>query len=133
MVDIDTATKDFERFIEAQRVNPMKLLKLEDEKETFINLIENGYAIINDDGSVKYNLLYPVKSDSGEKEVESLDFSIRRIRIEDIEKRMNGKTDTENGRKLIGFLTKINAGLLSKFDADDIKYLSDISAFFLPR
>lgn len=132
-IDTETATKDCKRFIEALKINDIKLQKLEAEKETIIELIENGYVIINEDGSVIYNLLYPIVSDSDSVEIDHLNFSIRRVRIEDIEKKLNGKNDIENGRKLIGFLTKTNSGLISKFDADDVKYLSDIAAFFLPR
>jgi hypothetical protein len=132
-VDRETAEKDLNVFIEALRVNANKLSKLEDEKESVLQLIESGNITISESGEITYELIDPIKSESNETILSKLIFKPRRVRVDDIEKRMIGKNDIEKTRNMFAFLTAENSGYFSKMDSDDFINISSIAAFFLPR
>jgi hypothetical protein len=132
-VDRETAEKDLNVFIEALRVIANKLSKLEDEKESVLQLIESGNITISESGEITYELIDPIKSESNETILSKLIFKPRRVRVDDIEKRMIGKNDIEKTRNMFAFLTAENSGYFSKMDSDDFINISSIAAFFLPR
>ena len=135
MIDKEVAREDFERFISALRIDQLKRGKLEEEEESIISLIENGNLIVNEDGSLIYKLMYPESTNDqdGNPLTTHIEFPIRRIRVEDLEKKMIGKNDMEKTRRIFSFITKTSSNIFSKIDSDDYKYCSDIVAFFLPR
>lgn len=133
MIDRDTAREDFERFVKELKVNDIKRSHLEEEEENAITYIEQGYLTVSENGELTYQLMYPIEVEEGE-DIEKLTFRKKRVRVEDMEKKMVGKNDMEKTRKIFAFLTNgVNSGIFSKVDADDFKAISDIAAFFLPR
>lgn len=132
----EVAQADFERFASAIKLNQMKREKLEADEsqpiESVINLIENGYVTIAEDGLLTYLLIEKVEKD-GDIILSEVPFKPRRVRVEDIERRMTGKNDLEKTRNMLSFLTGVNAGILSKVDGDDFAHIGTISTFFLPR
>lgn len=132
----EVAQADFERFASAIKLNQMKREKLEADEsqpiESVINLIENGYVTIGEDGLLTYLLIEKVEKD-GDIILSEVPFKPRRVRVEDIERRMTGKNDMEKTRNMLSFLTGVNAGILSKVDGDDFAHIGTISTFFLPR
>ena len=135
MVKVDnlTAVKDFNRFVDILRVNAVKLEKLIDEKDAILSLIESGDITIDESGTLVYKLIEPIKNDAGDVILSTISFKSRRVRVEDIEKRMTGKNDIEKTRNMFAFLSGENTGHFSKMDGDDFVNISNVAAFFLPR
>ena len=131
-VDIEVAEQDFQRFVKALKVNELKLKKLEEEKEAVIELIEYGYAYVDEEGKITYKLIEPVTFESGKEAISELKFDLRRITVGEMEKNMTGKNDIEKTRRMFGFLTKTNSGLFKGLK-DDFMNIANIAAFFLPR
>ena len=132
-IDNETAVNDLNRFITALRVTDVKLEKLAEEKESVIKLIESGHISVSDENSVTYQLIEKIEDDNKSTILDSVTFKPRRVRVDDIEKRMTGKNDIEKTRNMFAFLTGVNSGLFSKLDGDDFINISSIAAFFLPR
>lgn len=132
-VDRETAESDLQRFIDDIGINELKLSKIEDEREAVTTLIEHGYLVVNEAGSLTYNLQYPVKNDDGQISLESIDLKQKRYSVGDLEKHMVGKSDLEKTRKMLAHMTGENAGLIYKIDSEDLIALGEITAFFLPR
>lgn len=131
-VDIEVAEQDFQVFVDALKINELKLKKLEDEKDSVIELIEYGYASVDEDGRITYKLVEPVTFESGNEALSELTFGLRRITVGEMEKQMVGKNDIEKTRRMFGYLTKQNSALFKKM-GDDFMNVSNIAAFFLPR
>ena len=131
-VDIEIAEQDFQRFIEALKVNELKLKKLEEEKDAVIELIEYGHACVEEDGKIIYKLIEPVEFESGKEAISELKFGLRRITVGEMEKNMIGKNDIEKTRRMFAYLTKTNSGLFKGLK-DDFMNVANIAAFFLPR
>ena len=132
-VDIEVAEQDFQRFIDALKVNELKLKKLEEEKESVIELIEYGHACVEEDGKIIYKLIEPVTFEvSGKEAISELKFGLRRITVGEMEKHMVGKNDIEKTRRMFAYLTGTNSGLFKGLK-DDFMNVANIAAFFLPR
>lgn len=131
-VDIEVAEHDFQRFVEALKINELKLKKLEEEKDAVIELIEYGYISVDEEGKITYKLIEPVEYESGKEALSSLTFGLRRVTVGEMEKQMVGKNDIEKTRRMFGYLTKQNSALFKKM-GDDFMNISHIAAFFLPR
>lgn len=132
MVDRETAERDFLTFIEALKIKPRKLEKLEEEKEEVLKGIEYGNIKISEDGVATYVLDEPLEFDNGDK-ITELTFVNRRITVGEMESKMIGKNDIEKTRRMFAYLTKQNSGIYTKMQADDFMLVSQIAAFFLPR
>lgn len=132
MVDLQTAEEDSKRFFKALNLSELKLSKLEEEKDTLIELIQLGNVEISEDGALTYNLQYPLKGESGQVFLTKLEFAKRRITVGEMEKHLQGKNEVEKARRILGYLTKQNSQIFTKMD-DDFVSLGTISAFFLPR
>jgi hypothetical protein len=132
--DAQSAKVEFDRFVEAMKITPLKLSKLEEETDSVLACIEEGNVSVNDNGSIECKLMYPIEDDEGNVAKDIIKFKTRRIRVEDLERKMQGKTDLEKVRRMMAFLAEDTpAAMFAKLDSDDFKVCSDIAAFFLPR
>ena len=132
--DNESATKELNRFIEMMNIKKHKLDKIGDEKESLISFIEEGDLQVMDDGSLIYKLMYPESVSTSENTIEEVKFPVKRYRTKDVEKAMVGKTDMQNTRLMLSLITEnMHPGIFGNMDADDLRNLTEISAFFLPR
>jgi hypothetical protein len=133
---------EYNRFIEALRINPAKLESLEEsisnkssEKEKLIKLISVGLVIVNDNNQVVFNIFEPVQH--GEKLVEKLTFRKDKPKVKDIEKYGVGKTDMEKTRRIFSFLLDDGetypSAFFSQMESDDLNNFAQVAAFFLPQ
>lgn len=134
----DVAAEDFDRFLVALRIDPIKKKKLFAESEEGknmiaapIELIEEGMMVVLEDGSLQYKLLEPIVADSGNTIQDSLVFKPKRITIGQFEKINEIKSDIDKMKEIISHLTGVNKAFIQKLSLDDLNYITSITALFM--
>lgn len=134
--------QEYQRFVDALRINPAKLETLEEgvgsrssDKEKLIKLISLGLVIVNDNNQIEFKIFEPVQF--GDKLVEKLVFRKDKPKVKDIEKYGIGKSDMEKTRKIFSFLLDDQetypSGFFLQMESDDLNNFSQVAAFFLPQ
>ena len=138
MVSKEQAEKEFQLFVEEMNIKERKLRTLTEideqgksNKTDFIEGIETGNITVDESGFVSVNLDYPIQQ--GDKIIEKITFKKRRITVEDMNKHVRGKTDTQKAISLTAWLTNCLPTEIERLDGDDFSMLGTVSAFFLPR
>jgi hypothetical protein len=131
-VTSEVAQEEANLFFASLNLSELKLSKMEEEKQSLVELIQYGFVVIDEDGKLTYLMQYPLKNESGNVVLDKLVFVNRKITVGEMEKNLTGKNDIEKARKILAYLTKTNSQFFSKMD-DDFVALGSISAFFLPR
>lgn len=60
VVDQETATKEVDSYIKRRVIKPLRLSKLADARDNFIEAVMYGWLTINDDGTIVQNLIEPI-------------------------------------------------------------------------
>lgn len=134
----EVAAEDFDRFLAALRVDPIKKKKLFLEDEDGVSmtnapleLIEEGMMIVLEDGSLEYKLLEPISADSGNVVLDSLTFKPKRITIGQFEKINEIKNDVDKMKEILSLLTGVSKGFIQKLSLDDLGYITTITSLFM--
>jgi hypothetical protein len=131
-IDSEVAEQDFNRFVQALKISPVKLERLEkEEKEAVIQLIEHGALVIRDDGIAVLKPYDELKF--GDELVEEIEFCSRRISLKELNKYSVGRTDLEKTQRMFSFLIGKPSAFVERLSSDDFINFSQVAAFFLPR
>jgi len=127
------AEEQIEKWIDFKRVKKSIRKRNEEQEKILIEAIEYGDLNIEDDMSLTYTLLEPVKTKEGDIMLDKLTF-MPRIRKEQLNRKYSGiKTTDADGRLLatIAALTEKNTGLIGKLYTEDISVCESIAVYFL--
>jgi len=111
----------------------------EDEEESskatteIIEAIMDGNLIVNEDLSLSYNLMFPVKDDSGQTALGSLTMKPR-LTADEVAQATKGVTKKDPQGVFIGYLHVLSGevkGLIRKIDSQDYSLLQKIVMYFL--
>lgn len=111
----------------------------EDEEESskatteIITAIMDGNLVVNEDLSLTYNLLFPVKDENGQNALSSLTMKPR-LTADEVSQATKGVTKKDPQGVFIGYLHVLSGevkGLIKKTDSQDYSLLQKIVMYFL--
>ncbi len=130
-VSIDQATKDFEKWLEARRINERKRESNKTYEETLIGGIMDGNLIVNEDATLTQILVFPTADGEGVKE---LVYS-QRLNAGQRQAATKGVDAKDGEGRLIGYvaaLTNQPLGVIKKIESgDDYDIATSIAVYFL--
>lgn len=132
----EVAVEDFERFLTAFRLDPIKRKKLNAPNEKGesivdlpIELIQEGMVVVKDNGELEYTLLDAIKGEN--ILLEKITFTPKRISVDKLKEISNIKDDIDKMATVLNFLTGVSAPIFKKISTDDMNYLSSIALVFM--
>jgi len=135
----DVAVADFEKFLTAFRLDPIKKRKISLVNpdtglsiiDPIIELIEEGMLIVKDNGELEYILLEPLINSEKVPTHEKITFKPKRVTVEQLKAIEKIDSDTDKFGKILNILSGISELLVDKFSTDDISYCSRITTVFM--
>lgn len=139
VVSKKVAEKDFEKFLTAFRLDPIKRRKISIVNERtgksiiapILELIEEGMLIVKDNGDLEYPLLDKILNESGVVFLDRITFKPKRVSVDQIKEVEKIELDSEGFMKILHFLTGVEELIMGKFSNDDISYLSRVAMVFM--
>lgn len=129
-IDRQTAEKEVTEWLDARKVGKSKREKQSDVIESMIEAMEEGRLVIEENRSITYTLIEPIK---GDKDITELNFKFR-ITTEDIQIQMTGVNTKDVISVVLAYfsaLTGVPKSVLRKLDSSDYSFGQGFASFFM--
>ncbi len=130
----EVAVKEIQAFVKKWDEKSKPDYEIEQDYPHFIEALEQGLAIIDENQKVSFKLKYPIKTDEGNDALTDVSFRTR-IRPNDlanITKGLDiGKNQVEYTLRCFAYLTGQDKNMLNKLEKFDYKVIEQISTIFL--
>ncbi len=130
IIDINTATKDVEKWLDHKRIGQRKRETYKASIESLVGAVCDGFLSLNDE----FEWIHKLKFEIGESgQYKELAYKPR-MDVEEIQTSLQGvKADDADGRLLsyVAALTGKGKGICKKLDSEDYSIAQAIAIFFL--
>ncbi len=130
-VSQDQALLDFEKWLEARRINERKREANKATEETLVGAIMDGLLIVNDDNTLTQVLVFPTNDGEGIKELKYA----YRLNAGQRQEATKGIDAKDGEGRLIGYIAALTdqpKGVIKKLESgDDYDIATSIAVYFL--
>ena len=130
VVDLETAKKEVEKWLDFKRVRDSKRKSNADTIEALAEAVSEGQLVLNEDHTLTHNLDVPTE---GEVPVTQLTYKPR-LTVQDTHSKMKGvKANDVDGRiiALVSALCGKPTGIIGRLDTADYSVSQNVALFFL--
>lgn len=132
-IDAETASQEVERWLDSRKMSESKRDHHKESIESLETAVSEGNLIINEDGSINQKLVFPLESEGGRTELDSLSYAPR-LRYKDVKRHLKGvKNDDAMGmvHAHISGLTNQPLAIVDSLEMSDLNIARQIASLFL--
>lgn len=129
----EVAQAEVEKWLDYKRVNSKKRETYEDNIETLVESITNGFLTLGEDHVFQHSLKFPITNSDGETTVSTLEYKPR-IKVSEIQKYMQGIKPTDGDGRVAGLIAALTGktkAIVKDMDTEDYTISQAIAIFFL--